>query len=278
MSSIFLIRKIFFFVVAMGLTSVNQAEARILCSSGSTSCYFSRMPIYNQNDTSLGSALLPRGAALSALCGPTSGSMVLAGVVSEVSSSSNIKSTSWTKANFLRGVSTMTFSQKQKHQITQMTNLMNTDVYTSGTSSTYAYRGAYGRKGDFLTAGGATSGKPISYPNSNYINYIKNDKSAVLINFGHYLRSSSISNGKTYYSYRRTGGHYVAQNGFSGSDLMIYDPWYGVKVRRRITTIYDGCSGSICQNVPGGLAHRSYLYASNGSYKFIEWHSRLWAN
>lgn len=286
----------------LGLASVSMfadlAEARILCSSTATSCYFSKMPLYSQNDPSLGyiknsagQYLIPFRTATGAvdvnrsmLCAPTAAAMALQGVVSELSSPNNAKAGYYVRDTFMKVTTTMTALQKANHHILSQTNRFPTSP-TSGTSLWSMPRGMSQLAGAFLSAGG---GFVPHSPNDNLhymksitdlIGYIKGSKAAILFKRRNYKRVANVSAGKTYYTYTFTGGdHFVAANGFSGSKLLIYDPWYAQRYERQVVVIKEGCSGTVCQDLPNTTVGRSALYLSGDNFTFIDGHSTLWAN
>ena len=260
---------------ALSLALPAASEARVLCSPSATTCTFTEMPLYNQNDASIGSELLPNGPSKSALSGPTAAAMALQGVITEVSSPASIAEGSWIDSTFLKGFDQLTFKEKQGHQIRSMAAITGTSP-TEGTNPSRVGSGVYGRAEDFAIAGGATTSFPVSFSNSTYVNYVKTDKSATVILFGHYTRTATTANGKTYYNYKRNGGHFVTVNGFSGNKLLLFDPWYGQRQEREVTIIKKGCADGVCQNLPS-LSQRSLLSVSGNSFKFIDHHTRLWA-
>lgn len=261
---------------AISLLLPLSSEARVLCNSTATTCSFAEMPLYNQNDSAIGSDLLPNGPSKSMLSGPTAGAMALQGVVGEVRTPASIAEGSWTALAFLDNDNQLTFAEKQAHHIRSMAALMGTSP-TGGTDPSRISAGVFGRAGDFAAAGGATTNYPVSFPNSTYVGYVKNDKSATVVLYGNYTRTATKANGKTYYNYKRNGSHVVTVNGFSGNKLLIFDPWYGQRQEREIQVMKKGCIGSVCENLPA-LSQRSLLHVSGSSFKFIDHHSRLWAD
>lgn len=264
-------------LLVTGLFSLGlSAHAGVTCDSSKSNCYIDTMPLYSQNDEQIGKALLPSGGSRSMLCGPTSGAMVLQSIVDSLpGSATTLKATSWTQKSFVAATAGLSARDEANAQIRIMASKMNTSP-TVGTYGNYLTQASFARKGEFTPAGtGANTAYPSSFPASSYISYVKDDKSSVILMYGYYSRSSSVSNGKTYYSYTRNGGHIVALNGFSGQKLLIYNPWYAVKDERSVTLLKKGCAGSVCENLPGNLAQRSSLYNSGSSFHIIDQHARL---
>lgn len=249
-------------VLALTLMS-GLSQARVLCDPNESSCFFSDMPLYNQLHAKTNGSMS---------CGPTAAAMSLQAVVNEMRSPANLKATSYTQTKFIANTPSLTFNEREKAQIAVLQTQLGTN--SSGTYSNVMYKAVSGRAADFKTAGGANTGYPIAYPNSSYIGYLKTDKSAVTLLYGHYTKTKTVSNGKTYYSYARNGGHYVTVNGFSGDTLLTYDPYGGYRTERQITMVKGGCANSICENLPGGLSSRALLFGT----KFVDHHTRLWAD
>lgn len=260
----------------IGLLAINvTAMAEVKCNADSSSCFFDNMPIYDQKDPDIGKDLLPRGASNSMLCGPTSGAMALQAIVNNLAQPTQLNSGSWTAKSFIAATPAMKEKDRAIFQIRAMSKKMGTSP-TAGTYTNQIGSGVGARAADFTkkVAKGVTTGYPVSYPFQNYADYLSKEKSAVVMMYGYYNRSSKTSNGKTYYSYARNGGHFVTVNGFNKDKLLIYNPIDAVKNERSVTIVKNGCAGTVCENLPGGLKQRSLLFIS-GTYRFIDMHSRI---
>lgn len=108
------------------------------------------------------------------------------------------------------------------------------------------------------------------------------NEAAGYVNYGHYSRVKTPSSyfGYRFYKITRTGGHGVAQAGYLGNRLYIYDPWFKVKYFTALENIFPGTSsvrdisGDLnYYNLPNGHSHVSVIkekYRVNDYWPIIE--------
>lgn len=274
------------FVLALGLLSAASAAQAGDCTS-TLSCYHAAMPLYNQNDPSLGSYWLPNGPEKSMLCGPTSGSMALQAVYGNLWRAERAKVAGWTLSSFagrtpVQQIQAMAGKMGTSPtggswfvpiwDLTSLNYVMNSLPYLAQSAGNFPVTGG---------SGGYVSGWGPVVDVDRYASHLQaTHKSADIIVHGDYTRHTSCFLGACASYFTRDGGHIVAISGYETingiKNVVINDPWYAHRENHVFGQVYavDGWTVTVLPKV--GI-QSSYLYRSGSHYRIIDGELGIWA-